>query len=72
LSGESIAMVTADPELSRRLETVQKAMALIFNYTIEHTSRSDGETTMQLLGIRLFNAAASGIKLALSGYYQTA
>ena len=27
---------------------------------------------MQLLGIRLFNAAASGMKLALSGYYQTA
>ncbi len=27
---------------------------------------------MQLLGIRLFNAAASGVKLALSGYYQTA
>jgi hypothetical protein len=27
---------------------------------------------MQLLGVRLFNAAASGLKLALSGYYQTA
>ena len=27
---------------------------------------------MQLLGIRLFNAGASGLKLALSGYYQTA
>jgi hypothetical protein len=71
LRGESMAMVTADPELSRRLETVQKAMALILNYTIDHTSRSEDETTMQLLGIRLFNAAP-GIKLALSGYYQTA
>jgi hypothetical protein len=47
-------------------------MTLIFGYTIEHTSRSEEETTTQLLGIRLFNAAASGIKLALSGYYQTA
>ena len=36
------------------------------------TSRSEDETTVQLLGVRLFNAAASGIKLALSGYYQTA
>jgi hypothetical protein len=72
LRRESMALVTADPELSRRLEMVQKAMTLIFSYTIEHTSRSEDETTMQLLGIRLFNAAASGIKLALSGYYQTA
>jgi hypothetical protein len=28
--------------------------------------------TVQFLGIRLFNAATSSIKLALSGYYQTA
>jgi hypothetical protein len=47
-------------------------MTVIFGYTIEHTSRSDNEATVQLLGIRLFNAAASGVKLALSGYYQTA
>ena len=72
LRRESMALIEADPELSRRLEMVQKAMALIFGYTIEHTSRSEDETTVQLLGIRLFNAAASGIKLALSGYYQTA
>ena len=72
LRQESMALVAADLELSRRLEMVQKAMALIFCYTIEYTSRSEDEATMQLLGIRLFNAAASGIKLALSGYYQTA
>jgi hypothetical protein len=67
-----MALVFTDPELRRRLETIQKAMALIFAFTIDHTSRSDAEATMQLLGIRLFNAAASGIKLGLSGYYQTA
>ncbi len=72
LRRESMALIVADPELSRRLEMVQKAIALIFGYTIDHTSRSEDETTMQLLGIRLFNAAASGMKLALSGYYQTA
>jgi hypothetical protein len=69
---ESMALIAADPKLSRRLELVQKAMTLIFGYTIEYTSRSEDETTVQLLGVRLFNAAASGIKLALSGYYQTA
>lgn len=67
-----MALIEADPELSRRLEMIQKAMALIFGHTIDHASRSEDETTAQLLGIRLFNAAASGIKLALSGYYQTA
>jgi hypothetical protein len=70
LRQESMALIAADPELSRRLEMIQKAMALIFGYTIDHTSRSEDEATMQLLGIRLFNAAASGVKLALSGYYQ--
>jgi hypothetical protein len=72
LRQESMALIEADPELSLRLETIQKAMALIFGYTIEHKSRSEDEATMQLLGIRLFNAVASGVKLALSGYYQTA
>ena len=43
LRRESMALIEADPELSRRLEMVQKAMALIFGYTIEHTSRSEDE-----------------------------
>jgi hypothetical protein len=47
-------------------------MTLLYAYTIEHTSRNDGEAVAQMLGIRLFNAAASAVKLALSGYYQTA
>jgi len=72
LRQESIALIKADPELSRRLEMIQKAMALIYAYTIDYTSKSEDETTMQLLGIRLFNAGASGVKLVLSGYYQTA
>src|ERR1700726_74251 len=72
LRAESMALIATDPELARRLHMIEKVMALIFGYTIEHMSRSEDEATMQLLGIRLFNAAASGIKLALSGYYQTA
>jgi hypothetical protein len=72
LRAESMALINADVELSRRLLVIEKAMKVIFGYTIEHTSRSENEATVQLLGIRLFNAAASGMKLALSGYYQTA
>jgi len=72
LREESMALIAADPELARRLHMIEKVKALIFGYTINHPSRSEVESTMQLLGIRLFNAAASGLKLALSGYYQTA
>lgn len=72
LREESLALVRADPELARRLEMIQRLMSLIFVYTIDHKSQSEDENTMQMLGVRLFNAAASGIKLALSGYYQTA
>lgn len=72
LRAESLALIQGDPELSKRLAMIEKAMAVIFGYTLEHTSRSDDEAAMQMLGIRLFNAAASGVKLALSGYYQTA
>jgi hypothetical protein len=66
------ASLTLIQNFLRRLAIVQKAMKLIFGYTLEHTSRSEDETTAQLIGIRLFNAASSGVKLALSGYYQTA
>jgi hypothetical protein len=72
LRAESMALIHVDAELSRRLVVIEKAMKVIFGYTIDHTSRNENEATVQLLGIRLFNAAASGVKLALSGYYQTA
>jgi predicted XRE-type DNA-binding protein len=72
LRRESLMLVDANSDLFWRLDIVQKAMALIFGYTIDHTSRSDDESTAQFLGIRLFNSAASGLKLALSGYYQPA
>lgn len=72
MRAESVALIQSDPELLKRLAIVQKAMAIIFGFTLDHTSLSDNEATMQMLGIRLFNAAASGVKLALSGYYQTA
>jgi hypothetical protein len=69
---ETMALIEADETLKRRLATIQKAMRIIFVYTIEHTSRSENEAVAQMLGVRLFNSAASSIKLALSGYYQTA
>ena len=65
LRAESMALIHTDAQLLRRLVVIEKAITVIFGYTIDHTSRSENETTVQLLGIRLFNAAASGVKLAV-------
>ena len=72
LRAESMAIIESDPEFGRRLEMIEKAMAIIFTFTIDHTSRTVDENTAQMLGVRLFNAAGTGLKLALSGYYQAA
>ena len=72
LRAESMAIIESDPEFGRRVEMIEKAMAIIFTFTIDHTSRTVDENTAQMLGVRLFNAAGTGLKLALSGYYQTA
>src|SRR5882757_38472 len=69
LREESMALIEADEGLRKRLELVEKAMSLIFAYTHDHTARTDDELTVQMLGIRIFNAAASSIKLGLAGYY---
>jgi hypothetical protein len=69
---ESMKLILQDEELARRLRTIEGAIALVFGYTIEYTAKNDDERTMQMLGIRLFNGAAAGVKLALSGYYQIA
>jgi hypothetical protein len=60
LRAESMMHIHADAELSRRLLVIQTAMTVIFGYTVDHISRSVNETTVQLLGIRLFNPAFTG------------
>jgi hypothetical protein len=51
---------------------VAEAMNAIWTFTHDHDHESEDELALQLLGIRLFNAAGASIKLALSGYYQKA
>jgi hypothetical protein len=72
LRAESMAIIEGDAEFGRRLEMIERAMAIIFTFTIDHISRTVDENTAQMLGVRLFNAAGTGLKLALSGYYQPA
>ena len=47
-------------------------MNVLHAFTKNHVNKSDDELTMQFLGIRVMNATAVSIKLALSGYYQPA
>jgi hypothetical protein len=72
LRAQSLTLVEQRSDLKDHLDLVQDAMNVIWAFTQEHAHNSDDELTMQFFGIRLFNAAAVSIKLALSGYYQKA
>lgn len=65
-------LIAKDEELARRLTMIERVMGVLMAYTLDHQAENDNEQTMQMLGIRLFNAGASGLKMGLSGYYQTA
>jgi hypothetical protein len=69
---ESLALIAKRADLTDHLALVQEAMNAIWAFTQAHVHNSDDELTFQFLGIRLFNAAAVSIKLALAGYYQKA
>jgi hypothetical protein len=70
LRAQSVAFLKVNPELSDHLTLIAEAMNAIYALAHDHPHQSDDEMTLQLLGIRLFNAAAASVKLALSGYYQ--
>jgi hypothetical protein len=72
LRASSLATITADAALSDHWNLVAEAMNAIWAFTHDHVHGSEDELALQLLGIRLFNAAGASIKLALSGYYQKA
>ena len=68
LRAESLATIGADVALSDHWNLVAEAMNAIWAFTHDHVRRNEDELTLQLLGIRLFNAAGSSIKLAMAGY----
>ena len=72
LRERSLAVINADAALSDHWNLVAEAMNAIWDFAHDHAHRSEDELTLQLLGIRLFNAAGTSIKLALAGYYQGA
>lgn len=72
LRARSLIVIEGDTRLSDHWNFVAEAMNAIFAFTHDHDPGSEDELTLQLLGVRLFNAAGASIKLALSGYYQKA
>ncbi|MCP3411658.1 hypothetical protein [Bradyrhizobium sp. CCGB01] len=72
LRGEHLALTAANEELTDHTHMIREAMNMLWAFTHDYTQKNEDELTMQFLGIRLFNAAASSIKLAHSGYYQNA
>jgi len=72
LRAKSSAAIEADAALTDHWNLVGEAMNAIYAFTHDHVHGSEDELTLQYLGIRLFNAAGASIRLALSGYYQSA
>jgi hypothetical protein len=72
LRARQLAHVDGREAFRDHFNIVREAMNVIYGLTHDHPHKTDDELTIQFLGIRLFNAAAASIKLALSGYYQNA
>lgn len=69
---DSFGLIEKNPSLREHRSMFHGAMAIIFALANDHINANDDELTVQYLGLRLFNSAASSLKLGLSGYYQTA
>jgi hypothetical protein len=72
LRAQSLESINARADLRDHFQIVSESMNVIYAFSHDHEHGSDDELTLQLLGIRLFNAAGVAVKLALSGYYQKA
>lgn len=68
---KSIETIEGSHDLLMHAELIERSMDLIDYFVRQHSAEIDDTLTVQLLGIRLFNGSAAGIKLLLSGYYQT-
>jgi hypothetical protein len=71
LRNKSIDAIEGSENFLEHAALVERSMDLINYFVRQYKDENDDLLTVQLLGIRLFNAAASALKLLLSGYYQT-
>jgi hypothetical protein len=71
IRAQSIEAINASESFRVHAELIEHTMSLLWYFIREHQSPSEDVRTVQLFGVRLFNATASVLKLLLSGYYQT-
>ena len=67
---KSIEAIEGAEDLLAHARIIETAMNLIDYFVKHYAHANEDELTIQLLGIRIFNGAASAVKLLLSGYYQ--
>jgi hypothetical protein len=71
IRSKSVEAIEAADDLTMHAGLIASAMDLIDYFARHYPNESDDQLTIQCLGIRLFNGAASALTLLLSGYYQT-
>lgn len=69
---EALGLIGKDPALSDHLRLVHDAMDVLNATCLASFDPDKDELSVQLLGLRMFNGLAVGLKLGLSGYYQNA
>jgi len=67
---EALLAINADSALKEHLDMVHACLDTVHAFTLQYQKQTEDELTVQLLGIRLFNASASALALMLAGYYQ--
>ncbi len=72
IRADSLRLIEKHENFSDHLAMTHGSMAIIYALAHDHANATDDELTIQYLGLRLFNTAASSLKLGLSGYYQSA
>jgi hypothetical protein len=72
IRADSLRLIDSHKNLSDHLAMIYGSMGIIYALAHDHANATDDELTIQYLGLRLFNSAASSVKLSLSGYYQSA
>lgn len=70
LRSESIGAIKASENLQAHAIMIERSMDLLTYFCLQHKAADEDTLTVQLLGIRVFNGAASALKLLMSGYYQ--
>lgn len=72
IRADSLVLIEKNADFREHLSMTHGAMGIIYILAHDHANTSDDELTVQYLGLRLFNLAASSLNLSLSGYYQSA